>query len=132
MNPTPTRLPFVPCGPIAALALATLAAPVAADPDVLRTWTDAIEQGNAETCAALFADGATFVDLGRDLSDRIDWFCQAVVDGGGRYEVLSTESEGDTTAWNLRYTAGSYALDGQGTLTAEAGRIVELVIERRP
>ena len=116
----------------AAALLGALSPPAAADAEVLRAWTDAIAAGDAAGCAERFADGATFVDLGRDLGDRIDWFCGAVIDGGGRYEVLSTETWGETTVWMLRYTAGSYVLDGRGELDAHDGRIRRLVIERRP
>ena len=97
----------------------------------LEAFVDAIDRGDAEGCATAFVDGAGFVDLGRDMSDRIGWFCQAVVDAGGRYTVESVTVADGVTRWTFSYAAGSYAIEGVGLLREDDGRIRHLVIERR-
>ena len=102
-----------------------------ADPAALAAYVASFDAGDPAACVATFAPEATFIDLGNDFSDRIDWFCNAVVDGDGTYTILSQETEGDTTTFTVDYRAGGYFLQSQGTLRGTDGKIAALTIERR-
>lgn len=114
-----------------ASALFFAAAPATADPAALAAYVESFEAEDPEACVATFAPGARFIDLGNDFSDRLDWFCNAVVDGGGRYTILSQATTGDVTTFVLDYRAGGDFLEGKGSLTGIDGRITSLIIERR-
>lgn len=112
-------------------ALIFAAAPAAADPAALAAYVESFEAEDPAACVATFAQGARFIDLGNDFSNRLDWFCNAVIDGGGRYTILSQTTTGDVTTFVLDYRAGGYFLEGTGSLTGIDGRISSLIIERR-
>jgi hypothetical protein len=125
-NPLPA---LITAASAAVIALA--AAPHArADAALLDAYRTAFEAGDPAACRALFAPGARFMDLGNDFSERLDWFCQAVVDGNGRCIFTDVATDGDTTTFRFSFTAGSYAVSGTGSLAGTDGRIVELVIEQ--
>jgi hypothetical protein len=113
------------------LSLILLAGHAQADEAVLQAFVASFDAGDPAACAALFAPDARFLDLGNDFSDRIAWFCQAVVDGSGRYTLLSQSTSGATTRFTADFRAGAYLAPLTGALTAGAGRITDLVIERR-
>lgn len=113
------------------LALLALSSPAAADPTALAAYVAAFEAEDPAACVATFAPDARFIDLGNDFSARVDWFCNAVIDGGGRYTILSQQTEGATTTADIDYRMGGYFLEGRAILTGEGGRITDLVIERR-
>jgi hypothetical protein len=113
------------------LLLLALPVPALADPAALSAYVAAFEAEDPAACVALFAPDARFIDLGNDFSDRLDWFCQAVVDAGGRYTILAQETQGDTSTFTLDFRAGGYFLEGKGSLTGNGGKITALTIERR-
>jgi hypothetical protein len=120
---------------IAASAAAFLALAIEqsakADEAALNAYVASFEASDPKACEATFAPGARFIDLGNDFSDRITWFCGAVVDGNGRYTVSNVVTEGATTTFDLEFRAGGYFLVGKGALTGTDGKIADLVIERR-
>ena len=105
-----------------------LALPAKADPQALDAFVASFDNADPAACEAAFADGATFVDLGRDLSERIGWFCGAVVDGDGRYTITDPMTEGDTTRFGFAYRAGGYTAQGAGELTGRDGMIEGLTL----
>jgi hypothetical protein len=113
------------------LPLCLLPGTALADAAALDAYVNSFEAEDPAACIATFAPGASFVDLGNDFSDRIAWFCNAVVEGGGRYTILSQQTNGNTTTFTFDYRAGGYFLEGKGELTGTDGRIEELTIERR-
>jgi hypothetical protein len=102
-----------------------------ADEAALNAYVASFEAADPKACEATFATGARFIDLGNDFSDRITWFCGAVVEGNGRYTVSNIVTEGATTRFDLEFRAGGYFLDGKGVLTGTDGKITDLVIERK-
>lgn len=114
-----------------ALIAAGLANTASADPVALDAYVTAFERSDPAACEASFAPGATFIDLGNDFSERLGWFCGAVVDGGGRYTITNATTVDDTTTFDLFYKAGGYELEGRGELKGLNGLIETLVIERR-
>ena len=104
------------------------APPAKADPEALDAFVASFENADSAACEAAFMDGATFVDLGRDLSERIGWFCGAVVDGDGRYTISDPVTQGDTTRFGFAYRAGGYTAQGAGELTGRDGMIEGLTL----
>jgi hypothetical protein len=113
------------------LSLILLAGTAQADEAALLAFVASFEAKDPAACEALFAPRARFIDLGNDFSARIPWFCQAVVDGNGQYTLLSQSTEGATTTFTADFQAGGYFAPLTGTLTTRAGKITDLVIERR-
>ncbi|WP_308915708.1 hypothetical protein [Jannaschia sp. LMIT008] len=100
-----------------------------ADRAALEAYVGAFEAGDIAACEATFAPGARFIDLGRDLSDRIPWFCDAVIASGGGYVVSGVATQSRTTTAAFVYEAGTYRASGMITLQGEDGLIRSLVIE---
>lgn len=111
-----------------AIALTLSVMPTRADPQALNAFVSSFERADPAACEATFAPGATFFDLERDLSERIAWFCNAVVDGEGRYTITDPVTDGDTTRFGFAYRAGSYAASGTGELTGKNGVIESLAL----
>lgn len=116
---------------LALLGVASMTGIATADPVAVNAFVTSIDRKDKQGCIDAFAPGARFIDVGADYSERIEWFCNTVIDTNGTYTVLSMSTDGDTTRWDLSFRADNYRLEGTSTLKGAEGKIIDLTIGPR-
>jgi hypothetical protein len=105
----------------------------AAQTNPFQAFVGAVNSGSVEGCMNIFAEGAPFMDIGKDLTalDRKQWFCDAVVSAKSTYTILSETRDGDVITFTVDYRAGGYFLEAKGTATVAGDKIAAMTIEAR-